>query len=185
MNIRGTIDRNGILFSPTKIKSVLDFPLPTTKRQIKQFLGLVNYFRDHVKRHSIIVAPLQAYVKDYTTRSAIMKVTFDAEAITAFHTIKSMIEACPTLFFLDDTSEIVLYTDACNYGVGGYLAQLVLAADGQLKDRPIAFFSSSLSEGQIRWEIPQKEAYAIYSAILKFEYYYEIVNSLFVRIIEI
>ena len=164
------ISRDGISFSSTKIKSVLDFPIPDKKRQIKQFIGLVNYFRDHIKHHSIIVAPLQALVKDYTTRQAHMAVQLNEEAIAAFRTIKAMIEDCPVLFFLDDTSEVFLFTDACNYGIGGYLVQMVPNSLGVLIERPIAFMSRSLTPGQVRWDIPQKESYAIYAAIQKFEY---------------
>ena len=164
------ISRDGLSFSPTKIKSVLDFPLPTKKRQIKQFIGLANYFRDHVKNHSGIVAALQAYVSNYTTKQANVTVTLSEEAINAFNTIKAAIENCPTLFFLDDTSKILLFTDACNYGLGGYLVQLVPDSTGKLVERPIAFMSKSLSATQLKWDIPQKECYAIYCAIHKFEY---------------
>jgi hypothetical protein len=44
---------NGICFSMEKRSKVLDFPLPVKQKQLKSFLGLVNYFRDHVKGFSI------------------------------------------------------------------------------------------------------------------------------------
>jgi transposase InsO family protein len=165
------IDRSGISFSQTKIKQVLDFPLPRVKRHIKQFLGLANYFRDHIKNHSIIVAPLQKYLKEYTKRAANHAIILDDEAIAAFQSIKSMIEDCPTLFFLDDTSPVFLYTDACKYGMGGYLVQMLKATDSSKEiERPIAFMSASFNTAQLKWDIPQKEAYAIFASIQKFEY---------------
>jgi hypothetical protein len=41
------IDR--ICFSTEKRTKVLDFALPAKQKQLKSFLGLVNYFRDHVQ----------------------------------------------------------------------------------------------------------------------------------------
>jgi transposase InsO family protein len=165
------INRDGITFTSTKIKSVLDFPPPTKKRQIKQFLGLANYFRDHIRNHSTIVAPLQTYVNNYSTRQANVPIVLSDTALAAFNTIKAMIEDCPTLFFLDDKSPVYLFTDACTYGAGGYLVQMVPnTTTGTAQERPIAFFSLSFTPTQIKWDIPQKEAYSIYRGIKKFEY---------------
>ena len=164
------IDRTGISFSREKIQTLLDFPVPTNKKAPKQFLGLANYFRDHIKDHSVIVATLQRYITNYTKRDGNKLITLDAEATQAFQTIKSRIEKCPKLFFLDDTSPIILYTDASGYGMGAYLAQVVKTSDGKDKEVPIAFMSASFQGGQLDWQTPQKECYAIYRGIEKFQH---------------
>jgi hypothetical protein len=56
------------------------------------------------------------------------------------------VEYCTTLFFLNDTDEVFLLTDASDYGIGAYLYQLV---DG--KERPIRFMSHVLHDAQLRW----------------------------------
>ena len=61
------------------------------------------------------------------------------------------------MHFWSDTDPIYLHTDASDYGVGAYPFQLI---DGQ--ETPIAFVSKSLSKAQLRWEVIQKEAYAIF-----------------------
>ncbi len=48
----------GVRFSTEKRSKVLDFALPVKQKQLKSFLGLVNYFRDHVKDFSNKVKPL-------------------------------------------------------------------------------------------------------------------------------
>jgi len=52
------INEHGLAFSQEKRETVLDFPIPTTQKAMKQFLGLANYFRDHVKDYSTLVKPL-------------------------------------------------------------------------------------------------------------------------------
>jgi len=42
------INADGISFSGEKRDKVLNFPLPTKAKQLMGFIGLVNYFRDHV-----------------------------------------------------------------------------------------------------------------------------------------
>ena len=61
-----TINSEGMSFSEEKRGQVLEFPLPTTHRGMKQFLGLANYFRDHVENHSVITQPLQAMLANYS-----------------------------------------------------------------------------------------------------------------------
>ena len=58
---------------------------------------------------------------------------------------------CPTLFFLQDDSPIYLHTDACDYGLGGYLFQVI---DG--KEVPVAFVNKMLSDQEIRWNTTEK-----------------------------
>jgi hypothetical protein len=164
------IDRTGISFSREKIQTLLDFPPPATKKLLKSFLGLANYYRDHIKDHSTLAAPLQRYIKNYTKREGNRPISLDSEGLEAFQAIKSRIERCPKLFFLDDTSPIILYTDASGYGAGGTLVQVIKTSDGKDMEVPIAFMSFSFQGGQLDWEVPQKECYAIYKFLCKFQY---------------
>ena len=48
---------DGIQFSKNKKNGVNNIPIPTTKGDLKKFLGVANYFRDHVRNHSMLAAP--------------------------------------------------------------------------------------------------------------------------------
>ena len=53
------INEHGIIMRSEIITKYLDFPLPTYFKQLRGFVGLVNYFRDHVyANHSAVVKPL-------------------------------------------------------------------------------------------------------------------------------
>jgi hypothetical protein len=69
------------------------------------------------------------------------------------------------MYFLVPDGELYLYTDASDFGIGGYLYQLI---DG--KERPVAFVSKSLTSTQLRWAIIQKEAYAIFVTIKQLDH---------------
>ena len=51
----------GLQMSRTRIQSVLDFPVTLYAKQVKKFLGTVNYFRDFIRNQSSLVHLLHAY----------------------------------------------------------------------------------------------------------------------------
>ena len=159
-----TLTSEGVSFSRSKIQDVLDFPRPTTMKQLKGFLGLVNYFRDHIVGCSDMLRPLHAMTLNYVRNKSLGM--WSEEATNAYDRVKKAIEDLPMLFFLDDDSPIVLQTDASDYGIGAYLFQ-VRNIDGVMLERPVFILSKSLTDVQCRWHTPEKEAYAIYHALVK------------------
>ena len=150
------LSAEGLKMSQERIRQVLDFPKPDISKQLKSFLGLVNYFHDFIRNASSILQPLHRLLQNYNKTK---KIVWTPEAEQAFDLIKSETAKCTTMHFLSDTDPIYLHTDASDYGVGAYLFQLV---DG--KETPIAFVSKSLNKAQLRWAVIQKEAYAIFYA---------------------
>jgi len=123
---------------------VVNFPILTTKRQVKTFLGLANYFRDHIRNHSNIIVPLQELVNGYIARHANHRIQWTDECQNAFDEIKKAIDDCPLLWFMDDVSPIFLQTDASDYGIGAYLYQKVEQPDKSLVEHPIGFISKAI-----------------------------------------
>ena len=80
-----------------------------------------------------------------------------------------MIDNCPTLFFLDPNASIYLHTDASEFGLGAYLFQIVIE-NGVEIEKPVEFISKAFSPVQLRWSIPEKEAYAIFYSVRKLDY---------------
>ena len=114
------IDATGITFSEGKISEVLAFPQPTTVKQVRSFLGLCNFFRDHVRNHSAIDHDLRTVVTDYDSRTN-KKFTWSETAATSFSNLKTGIQNLAKLYFMHEDGSVVLETDASDYGVGAYL----------------------------------------------------------------
>ena len=149
---------------------MLNFPRPETKRQIKSFLGLANYFRDHMKNHSIRAQPLQDLVNHYDKTQARHRIVWTPSAIASFEDLRTGIDECPMLWFMDDISPIFLQTDASDYGIGAYLYQVITMDDGSTTERPIGFISKSIGSEHLSWDVPMKEGFAIFYALKKWEY---------------
>ena len=157
-----TINEHGLTFSRDKIDKVLQIDTPFLGKDLKSFLGVAVYFIDHIQNYASIVAPLHAMLHDYDRNR---RLVWSEEGRVAFHRIKESINNCTTLFFIDEHSPITLTTDASDFGIGGYLSQVV---DGV--ERPIAFVSHGLSGQEIRWSTIEKECYAIVYTLKKLNY---------------
>jgi hypothetical protein len=142
--------------SETNIYSVIDFPKPLNNTNLRSFLGLANYFRDFVPNHSNVVNPLHKMIDYSASKQA--KLTWTEAGEKAFIDIKLRISKSPTLYFISDTAPIILMTDASDYGVGGYLYQLIDGVNKQL----VALVSKALTLVELKWSVIQKESYAIY-----------------------
>ena len=55
------VSEAGLKISQQKIQAVLDFPLPTVGKQLKSFLGTVNYLRDFVRNHITVLQSLNDF----------------------------------------------------------------------------------------------------------------------------
>jgi hypothetical protein len=161
------ITTDGISFSKHKLNGVENIPIPITKEDLKKFLGVANYFRDHVRNHSLLAHPLVELLPNYTRSHHNHMLKWGADLEKAFYTLRDAVADCTKLFFMNDNWEIVLETDASDYGIGAVLAQIEPDTG---KKVPIQFVSKSLTGPQLRWSTPEKEMYAVYYAVKKLEY---------------
>ena len=155
------ISEEGPQMSSTRKQSALDFPIPVYAKHLKSFLGTVNYFRDFIRNQSSLVHLLHAIIADYDKTR---KIQWTTEALKAYKDIKLQVSKCTIMYFMSDTAPITLHTDSLDYGVGGYLFQMV---DGV--NQPIAFVSKSSTSAQLRWSVMRKEAYGIYYSCMYLE----------------
>jgi RNase H-like domain found in reverse transcriptase len=90
-------------------------------------------------------------IDHFATKQRSFKWTKEGES--AFKTIQQLIADSPTLRFIHPTAPIVLMTDASDYGIGGYLYQVV----DNIKQL-VALVSKALTSTQLAWSLIQKEA---------------------------
>ena len=91
-------------------------------KHLKSYLGTVNYLRDFVRNHSIIVKPLHDLIANYNKTR---RIVWTPETTAAFQEMKLQVSKCSTMHFMSDTAPITLHTDSSDYSVGGYLQSLL------------------------------------------------------------
>jgi len=45
------IEEGKIMMDPVKVKGIVDWPAPTTLRQLRSFLGFCNYYQKFIKKY--------------------------------------------------------------------------------------------------------------------------------------
>ena len=84
----------------------------------------------------------------------------------AFMKLKEAIIQAPILRYPDTTKPYIVYTDASDDACGVQLSQI-----HDKTEFPVAFLSHTFTDTQRRWSTPEQEAYGIYFAIKKWNYY--------------
>ena len=160
-----TLDQNGITFSDKKIRQVMDFEVPPTLKELRSFLGLANYMRDHVLHYDQVTRPLYDLQARLARGKSNKKIDWTPELLAAFRGTQEAIQNCTSLFFIDFEKTLTLNTDASDYGIGAVLYQ----TEGD-RILPISILSKALTGPQLRWSTFEKECYAIFYALTQLEY---------------
>jgi len=160
------IDDSGITFHRDRLQEIINFPRPTTKGELKRFLGIAAYVRDNCRNASGPTKPLHQMLTGYKIKNRNHQLRWTEETIGAFEEVKEMVNSAQKLFFMrDDAEEIHLYTDASQYGIGASLVQIV-----DNEEQVISLMSRTLNKTQCNWSTIEKECFAIVEALRKFEY---------------
>ena len=150
---------------PEKLKSIKDMPAPRTPKEVKQFLGLIGYYRKFVPHFADISRPL--------TKLTRQDVTFQwtEQCQEAFNHLRELLMEYPILRYPDPKQGYTLYTDASGIGWSGVLTQEFQDEKGKMKNHPICYVSGQFRGSQLNWAALTKEAYAIYMSIRRLSFY--------------
>ena len=157
------INEQGLSVQQHKVKAVNQWPVPTTRKEVKGFLGLTGYYRKFVEKYSQIALPLTEL-----TRNDVKFVWGEAQQ-RAFDTLKQCLQSAPVLAHPDPTRQFILNTDASGFATAAVLSQE--QADGTT--RPVAFFSKKMNAAERNYGITDKELLAIVEAVRHWRCYLE------------
>ena len=135
---------------------------PTTKNEVRSFLGLVNYYRAHIPLFAAISAPLS----DLTRKRQPNKVQWGEAKERAFLTLQERLLKRPILKLPDYQKPFILRTDASNCGLGESLMQ-----EHNDKLYPVACASKKLSSAECKYSTLELECLAIVWGMTKFRLY--------------
>ena len=162
------VSGEGIEPLPEKLEAVRKMPPPTTPKEVRQFLGLVGYYRKFVPKFADIARPLTNLTKldipyEWTTRCQ-----------EAFEFLKEMLLKEPILKYPDPSKPYTLFTDASKFAWACVLTQeYEHEFDGKKRKilHPITYMSGLFKGSQVNWATLTKEAYAIYVSVKKLDHY--------------
>ena len=114
---------------PEKLESICKMPAPRTAKEVKQFLGLIGYYRKFVPRFADISRPLTKL----TRHNVVFEWT--DQCSKAFNHLCELLMQYPILRYPDPTQGYILYTDASGIGWSGVLTQEHRDEKGKVKNQ--------------------------------------------------
>lgn len=149
------VSREGISADPSKRQSIWDWPVPSTVRELRGFLGFAGYYRKFVHHFGGIAAPLTLLL----TKAGFQ---WNEEADSAFQQLKVALTTAPVLGLPNFSQPFVIECDASGTGIGAVLMQ---------KGRPIAYFSKALKGTARSLSTYKKEMFAVVKSVRKWRPY--------------
>ncbi len=129
------VSPEGVRMDPDKVKAVVSWPTPDSRKALQRFLGFANFYRRFIRNFSQLAAPLTALT------STKMAFRWSNAAEAAFTKLRSRFVSASILRAPDPTRQFVVEVDASEVGVGAVLSQRATSDD---KMHPCAFFFPSI-----------------------------------------
>ena len=150
--LKHSIGENCISINEENLEKIHSAKRSTTKKEVRSFLGLAKYYRDHMPSFAAIAAPLI----DLTKKGLPGSVRWEDAQEKTFVTLRESLMRRPILRLPDHNKTIILRTDASNCGLGAGLMQ---EHDGRFF--PIAYGSKKLTSAERKYSTMEKECLVI------------------------
>jgi transposase InsO family protein len=140
---------------PEKIRALLEFPEPKSRKELKGFVGLVSWLRKflpELNQHLSVFRPLMR------ERTPWVWTVMETEA---FAGVKKTLEKVVPLMMIKAGELLVLAVDASSFGLGAALLQ----RDANGDERPVFFASRLLNDAEKDYPQIDKEFLAIVWAL--------------------
>ena len=154
------VNDRGVSPDPEKVEAIQAWPRSRSSKDIRSFLGLASYYRHFIASFATIAAPSHQCSKKMTT------FVWSTEAESAFTKLKTALSNAPVLAYPDPALPFLLDTDASSVRIGAVLSQVL-----EERERPVAYFSSSLSQSQCNYCVMRRELLAVVKSIKQFHPY--------------
>ena len=154
------LSTKGICPLPSKMQAIQQMQPPTTPKQVWAFPALVRYCRKFIKNFAKIAKPLTLLTRQQ------VKFDWTPSHHTAFLTLKEAIIQTLILCYPNPNKRYIIYTDAPDDA-----CRVKLSQEHVGMEFPIAFLSYTFTETQRKWSTTKQEAYGVYYAVTKWNYY--------------
>lgn len=145
-----------------KVQAILNIPVPTKKKEVRSFLGSINFYRKFIENFS----EKSASLSDLTRKSSPNKIVWTDEHDRSFRQLKSDLVSAPVLWNPDFALTFTLQTDASDRGLGALLLQ---EKNGEY--HPLVYLSKKLLPREQNFATVEKECYAIVWAVQRLQKY--------------
>ena len=155
------LTREGVVPNKSLIEAVKNYGRPKNAKNVKQYLGLINFYRRFIPNLAKISVPLV----NLTRKN--QKFKWSSEEEKAFQHLKCCLLKSPVLIYPDLQKDFVIHADASDFAIGAVLGQL----DDNNDMQAIAYMSRKLNDVESRYSTTDRELLSIVYAVKQFHPY--------------
>ncbi|QRW18405.1 Retrotransposable element Tf2 protein [Rhizoctonia solani] len=154
---------SGIEVDQSKVTDAMNWSTPKNVKNIQEFLGFVNFYRQFIPNFGNMAQPLYNLLK----KDSVWK--WDLAEQQSFEGLKKCLTSAPLLLQPDTTRQFYVECNASDYATGAILSQR--NSEGKLA--PVAYLSKSLSPAKKNYNIFDKELLAVIRAFKEWRHLLE------------
>lgn len=158
-----TVNTHGSKPPDERIEVIKNAQRPITIKQLRRFLGMINFYRRFIPKIAEIQAPLNKFLTG--SKKDNRKIEWNSEAECAFEKSKEALANATLLAHPAQNMPLSIMVDASNLAIGAVLQQEI-----KKKWQPLAFFAKTLSPAQQKYSAYDRELLAIYEGVKKFRH---------------
>jgi hypothetical protein len=135
--------------SKDKLAAIKDFPMPTSPKSVREFLGLANYFRSLIPRFSQTADPLNKMTRASTVwRTGAQP---PPETHVAFNKLKEALMSAPIVVNPNREGRFILQTDASTGtdAAAGGMGAVLLQEQKDKTEQVVAYVSRGLKDHKV------------------------------------
>lgn len=162
-----TITQNGISPIKEKVNAVTNFPLPKTAKDLRRFLGMLNYYRRFLPNAINTQAKLYDCTAGYKKNDK-REITWNQDLTEAFEECKQHLANAALLAHPKTDAKLAIMVDASDTAMGASLQQV-----NNDSWEPLAFFSKKFSPAQRKYSTFDRELTGVFEAVKYFRSHIE------------
>ncbi|KAI5148608.1 hypothetical protein ENBRE01_0423 [Enteropsectra breve] len=157
------VSGNSVKPAKSKVEAINNYRRPNNIKELRSYLGLLNYCRQFIPNLSEVVEPLNGLLKGETKRSS-KKIVWTDPTIKSFKDSRHLLSEKTLRTQPNFSKEFILTTDASETAIGAILSQ----EDCEGNEAMISSYSKTLDSAQRNYSVTDKELLA---AVKSMEHY--------------
>ena len=150
----------GVKIDPERVRAIQTLIVTRSKKDIQSFLGKINFVR-FIPNFAELVKHITSMLKKGS------EIKWTDVARRSFESIKRAIMESPTLISPNYSKEFHIFSFASD----DTLAAVLLQKDDESSEHPMAFFRKTLRDAKLRYDIIEKQTYALIKSLKAFRVY--------------
>jgi hypothetical protein len=155
------ISKEGIKVDLNRVEGILKIGIPRSKKEVQSFMGKVNFLKRFIPNLAEIIKHITNMLKKGN------EIKWTPEARKSLEDIKVTLTKAPVLASPNFEKDFILFSFASEHTIVGVLLQ----KDDHNFEKPIVYYSKTLRDPLLKYDIMEKQAYALVKELKEFRVY--------------